>query len=323
MNDKLDLGFKLIPREYVTQKGGMIGITGSGKSNAIATMIEEFIDLEIPTVVVDLLGAHHGMRTDFPIPIFGGEHGDIDINPNDGIEVARTIVELNLTCIIDLSIFDDDSARLFFADFARQLFLLNTTARHLFVEETELFAPQVKEGKSRESLDALNAIMKRGRMKGLGVTFITQRPQDLNKKVLSQSQCTIILHLEQATEIEAVENLFKKTQSKEKVKRIIDDIVAAKAGEGVLYSPSWLGIVKKVKFRKRRSYDSGRTPKHGEELVLPQYMKVATEHIIKKLNNEEEIEEVEDAIQINVKQNQYITGLLIMGGVVVLAMWFG
>jgi len=278
-------GFKL-PADYVTQKGAYLGMTGSGKSYGVGDSEEEMADQGIPFVTIDSMKVHFGLRTKYPIVIFGGDHADIEITPDDGERIAELIVAYNISCVIDVGNWRKDDMRVFAAHFLRELFQRNTTPRHIFLEEADIYAPQRNDGESKLSFVSVDDVMRRGRSKGLGLTLITQRPQVISKDVLSQASFMAFFNFVSSQDLEAIRNVLKHTDGE--VGDHIDMLPLLQPGEALLYSPSWLKIVKKVKFRKRKTYHGGNTPKLGEVIKLPKLIPVNVLPMIDWLNKTDE-----------------------------------
>jgi len=265
----LNVGIEL-PKEYVTQKCAILGVTGSGKSYGAGAIIEEFLKENIPFVLLDVMGAHYGLAEKFDIVIYGGSKGH-ELNPESGEDFAEAIFNESRSVIFDVSHWNDFQTQEFMAVFLQKLFRLHSekkTPRHIFIEEAEVVFPQTGFDSSKQSLQAGNKIMKRGRSFGLGMTLITQRPQDVNKKTLSQSQCTFILHMEGLQEMEVVNKMLRNVDS-DRRQTLLKRILEFKQGECMLYSPAWLNKIEEFKFRKRETYHAGDTPELNKNIVEP------------------------------------------------------
>lgn len=306
-------GFKL-PADYVTQKGALLGMTGSGKSYSGGDIEEEFAAQAIPFVTIDSMQVHYGLRSKYPIFIIGGYDPtekrykvDIEISPDDGERIADLVLKFNLTCVLDVHMWSKDDMRVFAAHFLRELFQRNTSPRHVFLEEADIYAPQRNEGASKESFVSVDDIMRRGRSKGLGMTVITQRPQVINKDILSQAHFTAFFHFESSQDLDAIRNILKHTDGE--VGDHINILPLLQPGEALLYSPSWLKIVKKVKFRKRKTHHGGDTPTLGEVVKIPKLIPVNPSPLIAELNRADEAPErqqssIEQLMKIP-KQREY------------------
>jgi DNA helicase HerA-like ATPase len=89
----------------------IVGRTGSGKTFAAKTMVEQDLAGGRRVCVVDPTGAWWGLRLDFTgrsalydVVIFGGEHADVPITPDQGEAIADVVAQGQVTqCVIDVS----------------------------------------------------------------------------------------------------------------------------------------------------------------------------------------------------------------------------
>ncbi len=271
--DNLNISKDLVfPIEAVTQKLAFIGRTGSGKSYGAMDLAEEFLERGIQMVALDPVGIWHGLRTSadgkskgYSIPIFGGEYEDIPILPNSGALIANIIIDKGISAIIDVNFMRKGERKQFVTDFAEQLFIRkkkNKTAIHLFLEEAQSFAPQrVMKGEER-MLGAMEDIVKLGRNYGIGCSIITQRPQSVHKDCLNQTEALFAFQINGAHERKAIEEwIVDKGLEK---KTVATDLAGLEVGNCFLWSPQWLRTLKKIRFRKRKTFDTSKTPIAGE-----------------------------------------------------------
>jgi len=265
----LDIGIDL-PEEFVTKKAAYLGITGTGKSVGAGRTMEEMAKKNIPFICLDVLGVHRGI---------GESYSNVElINVHDYKDwealfahLSELISDPRQSMMINLLEWNDDMMQKAMAIFMNNLFETHRqlqTPRHLFVEEAEVFAPQQGYEESRESLPSLNRIMKRGRSVGLGCSLISQRPQDVNKKTLSQSQCTFLLHLEGVRELKVVDEMLKSSKDRKELRQRVEEF---KLGECLIYSPQWLGDSIIFKFKNKETKHYGETPdlKKLDDYVKP------------------------------------------------------
>jgi DNA helicase HerA-like ATPase len=66
-----------LPIDVAGQTIALLGIRGSGKTNTAGVIAEELLDHNHPIVVIDPTDAWWGLRSGYPVFIFGGSHGDI------------------------------------------------------------------------------------------------------------------------------------------------------------------------------------------------------------------------------------------------------
>lgn len=254
-----------LPLDAVTQTFGILSVRGAGKSNTAAVMAEEMYANGLPFVVVDPEGSWWGLRSSkdgkgpgLPIPIFGGARGDVPLEETAGAMIAELIARERLSCVLDVSDFSETKKRRFLTDFANTILRKNQDQLHLFLEEADDYAPQSPGKGEPEMLRAWQNVVKRGRKKGLGITMITQRSAALNKNVLTQIETLIVLRTTSPQDRKAVQGWIDYyAQSKE----VLADLPTLKNGEAYVWSPSWLGIMEKVKVYQRGTFDSAATPK--------------------------------------------------------------
>jgi hypothetical protein len=269
-----------LPLDAQTTTFGIIGRRGSGKTSTAVVLAEEMIGEGLAVVVLDPLGVWHGLRSSkdgehegLPVTILGGNHGDLPIERTAGSLVADLIVEHPGAYVLDLSAFESRAAeRQFATDFAERLYRAkakDASPLCLIVDEADTFAPQqVRSGEER-LLGAFEAIARRGRVRGLGMVLITQRPAVLNKNLLSQVECLIAMQITAPQDRDALKAWAQGFADKPMVETFVDSLAPLKVGEAWLWSPSWLGIFERVNIRQRHTFDSSATPKAGEVRVTP------------------------------------------------------
>lgn len=280
----LHVGDVDLPDEYATTRGAILAISGAGKSNTAVVLAEEFTKRGIPWFALDPKGDWWGMRSDasgngpgLAVPVFGGEHGDVALDPKAGALMARLIAKRRLTCILDLS-GEEFAVRAdmfrFLEDFANTLLRQNTTAVHGFLEECDDYLPQNPRegGPAARALGAMQRLVKRGRQKGIGVTMVSQRAAAVNKDALNMAETLIAMRVQASRDVTAVREWVVGPSGSE----VSDDDAALLAslstlenGEAWVVSPQALKVRERVQFRRRETFDSGATPELGEVLAAP------------------------------------------------------
>lgn len=257
-----------LPLTAVTETFGILAARGAGKSNLAAVLAEQMFDAGLPFVVVDPVGSWFGLRAGadgqkdggLPIPIFGGHHGDVPLERGGGELLADLVVSKRLSCVLDLSAFESESAKKqFLLAFAQRLYLKNTDPLHLFLEEADDYIPQRPMRDEAQLLRAWENIVRRGRSRGLGMTLITQRSASISKSVLTQVQTLFVLRTTGPQDRAAIEAWVKYHDTDDKV---LSSLSGLASGEGWAWSPQFLGRMSKHKFHRRRTFDSGATPKN-------------------------------------------------------------
>lgn len=266
-----DLSF---PLDAATETFGILAKKGAGKSNAAVVMAEEMWDAGIPWVAIDPKGDWWGLRSSgdgdapgLPLPVFGGRHGDIPLEPSAGVMLADLILSQRLTCVLDVSEFTKAEVSRFLIAFADRLYRqAENEPLHLFLEEAHEYLPQRVMRDEAKLVGAWQKIVKQGRFKGLGCTLVSQRSASLNKDVLTQVDTLIVLRTTSPQDRAAVKAWVDVHAESGPM---LDTLPSLEDGEAWVWSPEFLHDLVRIKFRRRRTFDSGATPKVGEARRAP------------------------------------------------------
>lgn len=273
-----------LPPELVTQTLAILAKRGVGKSYLAGVIAEEFLSHGLPIILIDPTGAHWGLRSSangeqagFPIVVMGGDHADIPLDHHSGEVIAKSIVEQGFSAILDLSLMRKGEASMFMGIFLETLYRLNREPRHLICDEADTFAPQqtrfnAGEGTAARTLGAMEDVAKKGRIRGLGMTLITQRPQVLNKNVLTQCEVLVAMRLVHPKDIKAIEEWVGVHGDPAQAKLMIGSLPSLPVGTAWFWAPAWGDIFAKVKVRARTTFDSGATPKPGVVVKAPKQL---------------------------------------------------
>lgn len=256
-----------LPVDAATQRFAFLGRIGSGKSYAATKLAELMIEAGIQVVAIDPAGVWYGLRVDgtgkgFPIPVLGGLHGDVPLAADKGAMIADLIVDRRLSCVLDISQFehDTDKARFVSAFIARFFFRKKSapSAVHLFFEECqEVFPQDVPKGEQQMLHDA-NRMAKLGRNFGIGLSLISQRPQEVNKKALNLTECMFAFQVRGKHERVAMKDWVSNAGADE---TILAELPHLPVGVAHVDSPQWLKVSEKVKCYPKRTADVSSTPK--------------------------------------------------------------
>jgi hypothetical protein len=266
-----------LPRDAATQKFAFLARSGAGKTYAASRLAEEMHAAGMQFVVLDPVGVWYGLRlaadgigTGLAIPVFGGEFGDIPLEPTSGALVADVVVDRHLSVVLDVSGFRKGQRKQFVTDFAEHLFQRKKTARsplHLFLEEAQAFVPQRTMSGDERMLGAFEDIGKIGRNYGIGLTLISQRPQAVHKDVLNQAEALFVLQLNAAQERKAVRDWID-AQGLD-VGAAVAELPQLPIGEALVWSPQWLKHFGKVRILPKRTYNASATPTFETAAVTP------------------------------------------------------
>jgi hypothetical protein len=269
-----------LPVDVVTQPIAILARRGAGKTYTASVVVEEVIGAKVPVVVLDPTGAWWGIRSSadgseagLPVVIFGGEHGDVPLDEADGHEIANVVLEHPGAYVVDLSGFPSRRAEQRFAgDFLERLYRSKrreTGPLLVVVDEADMFAPQRPGKEQLRTLGALEAIVRRGRIKGLGDLLITQRAAVLNKNVLTQTEVLVVMQTTGPQDRAAIDEWIEGNGSREERTEVLDSLASLERGEAWVWSPAFLRILQRVRIRARTTFDSSRTPGAGETAIAP------------------------------------------------------
>lgn len=171
----LDL-LKLIDSRLLVQ-----GTSGSGKSNAVRLIVERAHE-HVQCIVIDPEGEYATLREKFPFLLFG-PGGERPADVHKAAMIARVVLEVGRSAVIDLSEAKGRDHILFVQRFAEGLMSAPRALRHpvlIPLEEAHLFAP---EGAKSDATENVIDLAKRGRKRGFCLIPVTQRISDLSKAV--------------------------------------------------------------------------------------------------------------------------------------------
>lgn len=259
-------GFEL-PLDAVTRRMAILAMSGAGKSNLAVVLAEAMFHAGIPWVAIDPKGDWWGVRSNtsgkgpgLKIPIFGGLHGDVPLEPTAGHVIGELIVNQRLTCVLDVSEFPDRQGMwLFLRDLGETLLKKNREALHLFLEEADEYLPQKpsEKGNLLKCLGVWQRVVKRGRFRGLGSTQISQRSASLHKDTLYQAEVMFALRVSGKGDKKAIEGWVEYHNA---AADILASLPTLADGEGWVSSPAYLKKTERVQFDRRQTFDSGATP---------------------------------------------------------------
>ena len=251
-----------IPFDALDGKVGVLGATGSGKSYTAIGQVERLLDAGRQVIIVDPTGAYVGLRTAFPVPIFGGKSGDVPIAEADGERVARLVIDLSLSAIVDVSLLLKEShasARRFMAAFVATLKNAPTAPRYLVIDEADEFMPEHASGAVTQLFGDLKWIVRRGRIEGWRMLMVTQRPQDIAKSVLTQCETLIVHRLPSPQDRKAVEEWVKGHAEPGQAKEVLQSLASLETGEAWVWAPRH-NVLVRAAMPTNRSEDRSRTP---------------------------------------------------------------
>lgn len=265
-----------LPLDAATQTIAVIARKGAGKTYAASKLAEEFLEHGVQTVVMDTVGNWYGLRIaangkdrGFDIPVLGGLRGDAPLTPDAGALIADLLVDTGRSFIVDLSQFSLTARKKFAFAFGEQLWKrkkaqADPSPVHVFLEECQLIVPQFVGRDDARMVGIWEEIIRLGRNYGIGVTMITQRPQSVNKEVLTQTECLLVLQVNGVPERKALKEWIVHQGASVD---LLNELPGLPVGTAYLWSPQWLRKFERIRIAKKITFDASATPKVGERRV--------------------------------------------------------
>lgn len=164
--------------------------SGGGKSYAIRKFLE-VTHGKVQQIVLDLEGEFASLREKFDY-ILVGKEGDIPINIRAADLLAKRLLELNTSAIIDLYELKAQERKHFVKLFLDSLINAPKSLWHpciVVVDEAHVLAPEKEQS---EALDAVKDLATRGRKRGFALVAATQRISKLSKDVVAELNTKLI-----------------------------------------------------------------------------------------------------------------------------------
>lgn len=269
---------RLSARASITSTRAILARKSSGKTYLGMVIAEEYLRIAakgrvpMPFVAIDPTGVWYGLCSDdegkpssHAILRLGGTHGTWPLDPKQGAAVAELVVSLwPLPVVLDVSDMLPEEQHEFVADFGNKLYTINNKPIHIFIDEADEYCPQrIESGNKSQQrcLGVLDRMVRRGRVKGIGTTLITQRPAVLNKNALSQVDGIFILSLSAPHDLEAIETWMRPAASSSDRNLCLQALPTLERGE-VFFVQANLKAGSLIKFttREKTTFDSSKTP---------------------------------------------------------------
>jgi len=172
---------------FVGRSVAVLGITGSGKTNTAAVLIEELLTQGLPMTIVDIEGEYWGLKQSYDLLIAGrSEHAELEIGPDNAAQLANISVQRGISVILDLSDYTQDEQYAFLVAYFQSLWDVAGKERkpyQIILEEAHEWVPQSERTPLKQ---LLTRIALRGRKRGLGIILMSQRSAKVEKDVLTQ-----------------------------------------------------------------------------------------------------------------------------------------
>lgn len=260
-----------IPEKALADCGAILGRRGAGKSGTGRVLLEHELDLGHRCCVLDPKGDWYGIRarkdgkpSRFAVPVFGGAHADVPIDDSMGAQLGEIVATSSTSCVVDLSGFSVAGMRRFTTAFAEALFFHNRQPLTLFVDEADQLAPQRVAADQAKLLHNMEALIRQGRQRGIFMWMLTQRPAVINKNLLSQAETLVAMKMTGPQDRKAIRD-WMDAHDPVQAQRVENDLAKLEVGQAWAWVPG-ADFLQRVQFPLFETYDSGRTPQHGEKV---------------------------------------------------------
>jgi len=257
-----------LPAGAVADTIAAVGTRGSGKTYLAGKIVETFVDGGAQVVVIDPVSTWWGLRLaadgkgkGLDIPVFGGIHGDIPLEPGAGELVARLAAERRMSAVLDISEFTMSQQRRFVVAFARELFEAkkrNRSPIHLVLEEAHEFLPQQVDAGAAEMVGVVKRLWKIGRNFGIGGMLISQRIAEMSKSALNLSTYMFAGKLKGPQDRKAIEGWARDQDADD---RVLAELPTLPRGTMLAWGDH--GAVR-IRANPKRTFDSSKTPEAGD-----------------------------------------------------------
>lgn len=255
-----------------TKRISVAGTSGAGKTYAVMRLCELLHERQSPFVVLDTVGNFWGLRVasdgkkpGLAIPVLGGMHGDLELDPAGGGLIAEFLHKTRTSLVIDLSMMDEEERSVFVTAFAKRVLGLWKQKRQVLtviVDEAQDIVPEVLAVKGDKAMrGAMHTLGLQGRNFGIGLCLVTQAPQNVLKRLFNLADLFVTGRLGGEHERNAVVRWVKQ---KGLGKDALDELAELPTGTLYAWSPSWLEFFGKVRTTERWTLDSSKTPELGD-----------------------------------------------------------
>jgi len=268
-----------LPEEAVTETFAILGKRGVGKTTTARVLTEELLEVGLPVLILDPTGVWWGLRTSadgktagYPVVIFGGDRADVPLEETAGTLIADVIVSQRISAVLDLSSLSKGGTRRFSTDLLERLYHRNREPLHVVIDEADLLAPQRVAHGGERLLGAMSDLVRRGRVRGLGVSMITQRPATLSKDILTQAEVLIALRMTGPRDVAAIDEWVRLHADEDEAREVKSSLASLPVGTAWVWSPGWLDLLRRVQIRVPRTFDSSATPRPGQKRLSAKAM---------------------------------------------------
>ncbi|WJI09298.1 DUF87 domain-containing protein [Methanobacterium sp. CWC-01] len=267
---------KLDLKKIIGKSISVLGITGSGKTNTSAVILEEMLKYKYPMTIVDIDGEYWGLKEQFELLVVGkSKNVDFEVNVEHARQIAEISISKNIPVILDISGFLYEDTYQFLLNYMEEIWDLAGKFRkpyEIVLEEAHEFIPQ---GTRNDLKEIFTRIALRGRKRGLGIIILSQRSAKVEKDVLTQAEMVFLHKVIHPSDIKVYKEILPVT-----AKEVSILISKLKVGDCIFYFENNYDL---IHVRLRDTFHAGFTP--SLKTVKTPKLKLVSDEILKSLQN--------------------------------------
>lgn len=181
---------RIDPQRLVDTRLMVQGTSGCGKSYLIRKLCET-VAADMPVVVLDCEGEFVTLREKLDV-VIAGEAGDVAVDVRSAGMLARKVLELRVSAVVDLFDLTWGDRRAYVRAFLESMMAAPRElwgSRLIVLDEAHQFAPETAKA---ESLSAATDVASRGRKRGFCLAAATQRLSKLHKDVTAEARNLLV-----------------------------------------------------------------------------------------------------------------------------------
>lgn len=242
---------------FIGKSTALLGITGSGKTNTAAVIIEELLAAGLPMTIVDIEGEYWGLKERFEILVAGrSEHAELQLHPENAGALAHASIERGISVILDLSEYTEEESYTCLIEYFTTLWQHASKIKRPYQIVLEEAHEWIPEGVRTPLKTLLTRIALRGRKRGLSIILMSQRSAKVAKDVLTQTALLFLHRVVHPTDMKVYKDLIPLPSSE------VEQVVSALApGQAVVVCNH---IPQVAQIRLRHTFHAGSTPEFGE-----------------------------------------------------------
>lgn len=270
-----------LPLDLITMRSLVLGVSGSGKSTFGRLLAESIHAAGQRFCVIDLKNDWWGLKSSadgksaaIPVVVIGGPRADIPLDENGGAAVADIVAELPNSFIIDLDALSKGKGIRFLGAFLERLYDVNRDPLLLICDEADRYGPQKPMSvEANVTLGAADDIARRGRKRGIGSLWLSQRPAVIAKNITSQCELVVTFRTTSSLDTKELREHIGRVASPQQLEATMAAVGGLQNGEAIFVSqhPD-MRMCSRSQLPMPKTFDSSATPKVGQRRIEPKQL---------------------------------------------------